>query len=83
MFDDFLSALEEDGFDEVPVSIEEFVTSEGYLKLPPLSSYQYQSIRAMTQIYKKETLIKLLGEDEGLKRYRPSDIFWQASRRLY
>lgn len=70
MFDDFLSALEEDEFEETPVSIEEFVTSEDYLKLPPLSSYQYQSIRAMTQIYKKDTLVKLLGEDEGLKRYK-------------
>jgi hypothetical protein len=40
MFDDFLSALEEDEFDEHPVAIEEFVTSENYLKLPPLSDYQ-------------------------------------------
>ena len=70
MFDDFISALEEDEFEEKPVTIEEFVTNEQYLHLPPLSSYQYQSIKAITQVYKKETLIKLYGEEEGLKRYR-------------
>ena len=70
MFDDFLSALEDDEFDEKPVTIEEFVTTENYLHLPPLSEYQYQAIKAMTQIYKKETLIKLFGEDEGIKRFR-------------
>lgn len=70
MFDDFLSALEEDEFEERPVTVEEFVTNEDYLHLPPLSPYQYQAIRAITQIYKKDTLIKLYGEEEGLKRYR-------------
>lgn len=70
MFDDFLSALDEDEFDEHPVAIEEFVTSDNYLQLPPLSEYQYHAIKAMTQVYKKETLIKILGEEEGLKRYK-------------
>ena len=57
-FSDFLGALEEDAFDENPVSIEEFVTSKDFLQLPPLSEYQYQMIKASTQIYKKETLLK-------------------------
>jgi hypothetical protein len=52
-FNDFLGALEEDAFEEVPVEIEEFVTSKDYLSLPPLSDYQYQMIKASTQIYKK------------------------------
>jgi phage terminase large subunit-like protein len=56
-------------WEERPVTIEEFVTSEDYLKLPPLSHYQYQIIRAGTQIYRKETLIALYGEEEGLKRF--------------
>ena len=43
-FSDFLGALEEDAFDENPVSIEEFVTSKEYLNLPPLSEIQYQLI---------------------------------------
>ena len=65
-FSDFLEALEEDAFEEKPVDIEVFVTE--YLSLPPLSGYQYQMIKASTQIYKKETLIKLYGEEEGIKR---------------
>jgi len=69
-FGDFLNILGGADFEETPVQIEEFVTSEDYLGLPLLSDYQYQAIRAMTQIYKKETLIDLYGEEEGLRRYR-------------
>ena len=69
-FSDFLGALEEDAFDENPVSIEEFVTSKEYLNLPPLSEIQYQLIKASTQIYKRETLHKLYGEIEGEKRWK-------------
>ena len=70
MFDDFIKALDGDEFEEFPVTIEEFTTSDKYLRLPPLSEYQYQCIKAMTQIYKKETLIRLFGEQEGTKRYK-------------
>lgn len=70
MFDDFIKALDGDEFEEFPVTIEEFTTSDKYLRLPPLSEYQYQCIKAMTQIYKKETLIRLFGEQEGNKRYK-------------
>jgi hypothetical protein len=69
MFDDFLDILGGDDFEERPVSIEEFVTSTKYLDLPPLSDLQYKAIRAMSQIYKKSTLINLYGEEEGLKRW--------------
>lgn len=69
MFEDFLHALDENVFEETPVSIEEFVTSKEYLYLPPLSEYQYQMIKASTQIYKKDTLIKWLGKEEGEKRW--------------
>jgi len=70
VFDDFIKALDGDEFEEFPVTIEEFTTSDKYLRLPPLSEYQYQCIKAMTQIYKKETLIRLFGEQEGNKRYK-------------
>jgi hypothetical protein len=70
VFDDFLKALDGDEFEEFPITIEEFTTSERYLNLPPLSEYQYQCIKAMTQVYKKETLIRLFGEEEGTKRYK-------------
>ena len=70
MFEDMLDLLGGDEFDERPVTLEEFVTSEDFLGLPPLSEYQYTSIRAMSQIYKKTTLINLFGEEEGEKRWK-------------
>ena len=70
MFEDMLDLLGGDEFDERPVTLEEFVTSEDFLGLPPLSDYQYTSIRAMSQIYKKATLINLFGEEEGEKRWK-------------
>ena len=65
-----LDLLVGDEFDEKPVMIEEFVVSDHYLGLPPLSQYQYQSIRAMSQIYKKETLINLYGDEEANNRWQ-------------
>ena len=66
-FNVFLDALEGDEFSEKPSNLEEFVTNKNYLGLPPLSDHQYQMIKAMTQIYRKETLIKLWGQEEGEK----------------
>lgn len=70
MFDEFLEVLGDNDFDEKPVELEEFVTSPEYLNLPPLSDYQYQCIRAMTQIYKKETLENLYGANRGNERWK-------------
>lgn len=70
MFDDILDMLGGEDFEERPVMIEEFVTSKDYLGLPPLSEHQYTSIRAMSQIYKKETLIHLYGEEIGNARWK-------------
>ncbi len=69
-FTDFINALEDDEFDERPVDLEEFVTSKQYLGLPPLSKHQYTIIRMGTQIYKESSLIKLYGEEEGVKRHK-------------
>lgn len=69
-FDDVLDALSGEEFDEKPVEIEEFVTSEDFLNLPPLSGYQYQMIRAGSQIYKYDTLVHLYGEEKAQKRYK-------------
>lgn len=65
-----LNALSGEEFDETPVEIEEFVTSEEFLNLPPLSEYQYQMIRAGSQIYKRSTLVHLYGEDKAEKRFK-------------
>jgi phage terminase large subunit-like protein len=81
-FGDFLSVLEEDEFEERPVSIEEFVTSKDFLGLPPLSDYQYTMIKASTQVYKKDTLIKLYGEEEGKKRSKQTcgEVIFQLGK---
>jgi hypothetical protein len=69
-FNDVFNALSGEDFEERPVEIEEFVTSEQFLNLPPLSDYQYQMIRAGSQIYRYETLVSLYGEEKANKRYK-------------
>ena len=69
MFDDFLEALKADNFDEVPVDAKTFVEGEDYLGQPPLSEIQYDIVEAMSQIYKKEDLIDLMGTEAGTKYY--------------
>lgn len=70
MFEDLISELTGSDFEETPVDIETFVTSPEYLNLAtPLSDLQYQIIKVSTQIYKKETLLEIYGEEEGIKRW--------------
>lgn len=69
-FSDFINALGGDDFDEVPVQIEEFVEGAQYLNMPYLSPAQYLIVRMGTQIYRKDTLIDLYGEEAGLKRFK-------------
>ncbi len=69
MFEDIIDLLDGDEFDEKPVELEEFVTSEDFLGLPPLSKYQYDAIKAMSQIYKKQTLVGLYGEKTAEDRW--------------
>ena len=81
-FGDFLNVLEEDEFEERPVDIEEFVTSKDFLGLPPLSDYQYTMIKASTQVYKRDTLIKLYGDELGLKRSKQTcnEVIFQLGK---
>src|SRR6266542_3401718 len=64
------NALSDTEFDEKPVDIETFVSSKDYLGIKQLSKYQYSLVKAMSQIYKEETLINLYGIEEGEARYR-------------
>jgi len=66
---DMIGAVSGTEFEEEPVTLEEFVTSKRYLGLPPLSNNQMLMVRAMTQIYKQDTLVKLYGHREGMKRW--------------
>lgn len=81
-FSDIVDLLEGDEFDEKPVGIEEFVTSDHYLNLPPLSEYQYQMLKASTQIYKRSTLERLYGENEGYKRWKQTynEVIFQLGK---
>lgn len=69
MFDDFLEALKSDNFAERPVDVRAFVEGEDYLAQPPLSQVQYDIVEAMSQIYKLEDLVELLGDTEGRRYY--------------
>lgn len=81
-FNELLNMLDGEDFDERPVSIEEFVQSEDYLNLPPLSENQYKLIKASSQIYKKSTLISLYGEDEAERRFSETmnEIIFQLGK---
>jgi hypothetical protein len=70
MFDDFLEVLKDSNFDETPVDAKTFVEGEDYLGQPPLSDVQYDIVEAMSQIYKLEDLINMMGQEEGTKYYK-------------
>lgn len=70
MFDDFLNALTSDHFEERPVDARTFVEGEDYLGQPPLSQVQYDIVEAMSQIYRKEDLMDIMGSEAGEKYYK-------------
>jgi len=82
-FGDFLEALKNNNFKETPVDAKTFVEGEDYLGQPPLSQIQYDIVEAMSQIYKQEDLIELLGEEEGrryYKKYTKNEIILQLGK---
>jgi hypothetical protein len=83
MFDDFIEVLKDSPFEETPVDVREFVEGEDFLGQPPLSEIQYDIVRAMSQIYKKEELIDLLGFEEGsqyYKKYTKNEVILQLGK---
>jgi hypothetical protein len=83
MFNEFLEALQDDHFNEIPVDARTFVEGEDYLGQPPLSDIQYDIVEAMSQIYRKEDLINLLGEEKGTKyydKYTKNEIILQLGK---
>lgn len=69
-FAEFFDALKDDDFEEIPVDIEVFTQSKDYLGMPHLSDYQYQLIRASSQIYKEETLHNLYDVEKAQRRWK-------------
>ena len=69
-FDDIYAALEDNTFEEKPVDVKTFVEGEDFLAQPPLSEIQYAIVEYMSQIYREEDLIKLMGEEKGRAHYK-------------
>ena len=69
-FSDFVSALDDSPFEEIPVNAETFIYDPQFLNQPMLSEIQIHLVEAMSQIYKEEDLIKLMGEVEGKRHYK-------------
>ena len=83
MFDDFLDALKSDNFAEIPVDAKTFVEGEDYLNQPPLSQVQYDIVEAMSQIYKLEDLIDIMGDEDGrryFKKYTKNEVILQLGK---
>ena len=83
MFDEFLEVLKADNFAERPVDAKTFVEGEDYLGQPPLSQIQYDIVEAMSQIYKLEDLIDLMGDTEGrryYKKYTKNEVILQLGK---
>jgi hypothetical protein len=83
MFNDFLEALKNNNFEEIPVDAKTFVEGEAYLNQPPLSDIQYDIVEAMSQIYREEDLIDLLGAEEGrryYKKYTKNEVILQLGK---
>jgi hypothetical protein len=83
MFNDFLEVLKDNNFAEIPVDAKTFVEGEDYLGQPPLSQIQYDIVEAMSQIYKLEDLIDLLGDEEGrryYKKYTKNEVILQLGK---
>lgn len=81
-FSNYLDAVANSDFEEKPVPIREFLYSEDYLDLPPLSDYQETIITAMTQVYDYATLVKLWGrkEADNLWQYTSTEIILQLGK---
>jgi hypothetical protein len=83
MFDEFLEVLKADNFEEKPVDAKTFVEGDDFLQQPPLSQVQYDIVEAMSQIYRVEDLIDLMGEEEGrryYKKYTKNEVILQLGK---
>jgi hypothetical protein len=69
-FDEFFDALDDDPFEEQPVDLDTFLHDENYLNQPELSEIQRDLVEAMSQIYKEEDLVRLMGEENGKRHYK-------------
>ena len=81
-FNDFLEVLKENHFVEKPVDAKTFVESPDYLGQPPLSDIQYTIVEAMSQIYRKEDVVDIMGDagEEYYKKYTKNELILQLGK---
>lgn len=82
-FEDFERLLKNEDLIVEPVPIQKFVTDKQFLGLPPLSEIQLEIARHITQIFKPETLVQLMGEEAGLdyyQRYTVNEVICQLGK---
>ena len=82
-FSDFLEALDDNPFEEDPVDLDTFLHDPMYLDQPELSQIQRDLVEAMSQIYKEEDLIRLMGEKQGrehYKKYTKAEVILQLGK---
>jgi hypothetical protein len=82
MFNDFLEVLKENHFVEKPVDAKTFVESPEYLGQPPLSDIQYTIVEAMSQIYRKDDVVDIMGDagEEYFKKYTKNELILQLGK---
>lgn len=82
-FSDFFNALDDSPFEEDPVDLDTFLHDPNFLDQPELSQIQRDLVEAMSQIYKEEDLIRLMGDKEGrehYKKYTKSEVILQLGK---
>jgi hypothetical protein len=83
MFNEFLEVLKDNHFQETPVDAKTFVEGEDFLGQPGLSDIQYDIVEAMSQIYRKEDLVNIMGEEKGTRyfeKYTKNEIILQLGK---
>jgi hypothetical protein len=82
-FSEFLEALDDNPFEENPVDLDTFLHDPMYLDQPALSQVQRDLVEAMSQIYKEQDLVRLMGEKEGrdhYKKYTKAEVILQLGK---
>ena len=79
----FIEALDDNPFEEEPVDVRTFVRSKDFLGQPELSDIQYTLVETMSQIYRIEDLIRIMGDRAGREhhaKYTKSEIILQCGK---
>jgi hypothetical protein len=69
IFDQALDLLDDNPFEEEPVDLKEFIYGEDFSNLQQLSEVQELLVDLMSQVYKKQDLIRLYGGERGTQAW--------------